>query len=321
MAGIRRSVPNSYRVPDMSLTLRQIRYFLAVAETGKISEAAADINVSPSAVTEAIKELENHLGTRLFVRGRSGVKLTYEGYRFLQHGKNILSAVANAEFALSKKTTSFSGRLDVGATITVSGYFMPRLISRFRKTFPNVDIRLHEHSRTVIERKIEKGQIDIGVVLVSNVTGSPHIEALTLFRSQRRLWISANHPFNACDQVSLAEVAKEPYIQLLIDEAEKTTVSYWQRHGFRPRVLFRTESVEAVRSMIAAGAGVTVLSDLVHRPWSLEGDRIETRPIVEYIPTMDTGLIWNVERPLSQSARSFIDFCRMEYTSGQPNLG
>lgn len=304
----------------MSLTLRQIRYFLAVAETGKISEAAANINVSPSSVTEAVKDLENHLSTRLFVRGRSGVKLTYEGYRFLQHSKNIMAAVADADFALSKKTTSFSGKLDVAATITVSGYFMPKLISRFRKTFPNVDIRMHEHSRTIIERKIQNGQLDVGVVLVSNITSAPDIRPLTLFRSQRRLWVSAHHPFNGRETVPLGDVAREPYIQLMIDEAEKTTISYWQHYGLRPRVIFRTESVEAVRSMIAGGAGVAVLSDMVHRPWSLEGDRIETRPISQTVPTMDTGLIWNNERPLSQAAQSFIDFCRMEYTSGRPNM-
>jgi len=301
----------------VSLTIRQIRYFIAAAETGKISEAAAAVNVSPSSVTEAVKELEVRFGTPLLLRQRNGVRLTYEGYRFLQHAKKILSAVADASFALSKQETNFSGRLDLAATITVFGYFLPHLLSRFRKTFTNLDVRLYEHTRKVIEKKVDRGQIDLGVVLTSNITGSPTMDALTLLRSQRRLWIKTDHDFADHDVVTLAEIAEEPYIQLMIDEAANTTRNYWSSYGLKPRIIFNTESVEGARSMIANGEGVTILSDMVYRPWSLEGERIETKAIREAVPTMDTGLIWNNTRPLSKPAQAFIDFCRMEYTSGQ----
>ena len=63
------------------------------------------------------------------------------------------------------------------------------------------------------------------------------------------------------------------------------------------------------------GSGVTILSDMVYRPWSLEGDRIEARDIVDNVPTMDVGLAWAKDRHLSKSARSFIEFCLMEYKS------
>jgi DNA-binding transcriptional LysR family regulator len=89
--------------------------------------------------------------------------------------------------------------------------------------------------------------------------------------------------------------------------------------GLTPNIALRTESVEAVRSMVAVGSGVTILSDMVYRPWSLEGVRIEAHDIVEGVPTMDVGLAWSKDGKLSKSARTFIEFFLMEYTSGSPS--
>jgi DNA-binding transcriptional LysR family regulator len=79
----------------------------------------------------------------------------------------------------------------------------------------------------------------------------------------------------------------------------------------------RTESVEAIRSLIAFRQGVTILSDMMYRPWSLEGSRIEVREVAANIPTMNTGLVWSHARDPSLQARAFIDFCRIEYDSGR----
>ena len=76
----------------MSFNIRQIRYFVAAAEAGKIVAAASAVGISPSAITEAIQELEEATGTRLVTRHRDGIKVTYDGYVFLQHGRNMPSA-------------------------------------------------------------------------------------------------------------------------------------------------------------------------------------------------------------------------------------
>ncbi len=104
----------------------------------------------------------------------------------------------------------------------------------------------------------------------------------------------------------------------MIDEAGVTHMNFWRKHNTTPQIIFRTESVEAVRSMVAVGSGVTILSDLVYRPWSLEGDRIDAHEIIDEVPTMDIGLAWSKDRKHSKCARSFIEFCMMEYTSGNP---
>ena len=100
-----------------------------------------------------------------------------------------------------------------------------------------------------------------------------------LIQSKRRLWLPVNHPLLQPKRVSLGDIAPAPYIMLTIDEADRTAMRYWETTRFRPTIVFRTSSVEAVRSMVATGAGVAILSDMVYRPWSLEGDRIEVRGV------------------------------------------
>ena len=127
-------------------------------------------------------------------------------------------------------------------------------------------------------------------------------------RSKRRLWTPPEHPLLKSPAVGLADVARYPYVMLTVDEASKTAGRYSARTPHQPDIIFRTSSVEAVRSMVAAGMGITVLSDMVYRPWSLEGQRIETRLLLDDIPTMDVGLAWVRGRPMLAATRAFHDF-------------
>src|ERR1700737_4847612 len=101
-----------------SVTFRQIRYFIAVAETGKISTAASMVGISPSAGTEAVGELTAVSGMKLFDRHPRGLTLTYEGHRLLAHCRNILSAVENAGYAMTRPNNDLSGTINIDVTIT-----------------------------------------------------------------------------------------------------------------------------------------------------------------------------------------------------------
>jgi DNA-binding transcriptional LysR family regulator len=302
----------------MSLNLRQIRYFVAAAEAGKVVAAASAIGISPSAITEAIQELEETVGTPLMTRHRGGIKVTYDGYVFLQHCRNILSALTAATSAVGQNRPRVAGRLSIGATITVAGYFLAVPLARFRRSFPDVDVKLKELDRKVIEKQLAQRQLDIGILLVSNLERGAELATETLAKSRRRLWTPTGHPLLLKTRVTLKDVAKEPYIQLQIDEAAATTLSYWSKYKLTPNVIFRTDSVEAVRSLVATGTGITILSDMVYRPWSLEGDKLESREIAAAIPTMDVGLAWSRAATLPPPAQAFIEFCRMEFLSGNP---
>ena len=298
----------------MSVSLKQIRYFIAAAESGQISQAAVELNVSQSAVTAAVQQLETSLGVRLFDRNPSGVALTPEGNRFLFHGRNVMAAVKEAVRVPRISGTAVAGSVRVGVTYTVAGYFLPRHLVRFACNLPNVTLELFEAPRDVIERQLIEGTLDIAVILVSNLEARDRLHSEILLRSRRQLWVPVEHPLLKAPRITLSEIAPLPYVMLTVDEASDTAGRYWTKTPHRPNVIFRTSSVEAVRSMVAAGMGVTVLSDMVYRSWSLEGHRLERRVVEADIPTMDVGLAWRRGEDFSPAARAFREFLTLAHS-------
>jgi len=293
------------------LTIRQLKYFSAAAELGKVSEAAVQLNVSQSAVTSAIRELEDMLGQQLFERQSRGVELTDAGRRFLSHAYSVLSAADDA-MRMPREAASVSGVLSLAATYTVIGYFLPHHLQRFAQRYPHVDLKVHELHREAIEEGLIADRYDLSVLLTGNVVSS-EITTETFFGSPRRLWLPAKHPLLDLDEVSLEDVAKEPYIMLTVDEAAYTSLRYWGRTPYQPDIKLRTSSVEAVRSMVANGLGVAILSDMVYRPWSLEGRRIETITLKDAAPAMNVGLAWKTGATYTPVMAAFRDYFRQLY--------
>ena len=305
----------------MSLSLRQIRYFIASAEAGKLSLAASQLGVSQSAVTEAIKALEQETGVSLLHRHGKGIELTVEGNQFLRHARAVVAAVSDATQAPRQARSGIAGSFSLAVTFTVAGYFLPAPLARFRRIFPNIAVQLFEMDRADIERKLIGGKIDLAVILTSNLSNADEIEGEELIRSRRRLWAPPNHPLLQARRLTLTRIAPEPYIMLTVDEAEDTALRYWKRTRHRPNVVFRTSSVEAVRSLVATGAGVSILSDMVYRPWSLEGDRIEARTLQDSVPSMDVGLAWKRDARVNPCAQVFRDFCHNTYNASGGQIG
>jgi DNA-binding transcriptional LysR family regulator len=194
------------------------------------------------------------------------------------------------------------------------GYFLPTPISRFMHSHPNVEINLVEQSRSGLEKAILRGDTDIGVAITSNIDSDKRYVSETLFQSGRSLWCSIKHPFAKLDEVPLQQVCEHPYIQLELDEAHRNTREIWAQHGIKPNKIIKTASVEGVRSLVANEQGLTILSGLLFRPWSLDGGRLQSRPVTEMIPSMNVGLVWNRDREIRPALKSFIDFFKQEFS-------
>ena len=294
----------------MNVTLRQVSYFLAVAEAGSVSGAAAALGISQSAITESLRALEAQTGATLFDRHSKGVTLTYQGHQFLRHSRLILAAVADAGRALNTRPEAVSGTLNLGVTNMVAGYFLADLLARFRRVFPNVTVRVFEEDRAYVEHLLVNGELHLALMLVSNLENRDALEHEAVARSPNRVWLPPDHPLLAQERIPLSSLAAEPMIMLTIDEMAETARAWWRTAGLRPNVVLNTASVEAVRSLVATGAGVTVLPDMAYRPWSLEGDRIEARPVEDPLPTVDVGLAWRRGSLLSEQARIFLELAR-----------
>lgn len=294
----------------MSLSLKSIRYFIAVAEAESVSGATQTLNISQSVVTEAIKGLETEFGAQLFVRHARGMVLTHAGHQFLRHAHQILATVRNAQQALAARPDTVTGRLNIGVTTMMTGYFLPYLLDHYKRVFPQVEVQVIEDQREYLEHLLVNGELDVAVLIVSNIDNTQAIEAESLVKAAWRLWMPANHPLRGLGSISLAEIADEAMIMLKVDELEDQTTAYWRTAGLRPKTVMRTASVEAVRSLVATGAGLAILPDILYRPWSLDGDRLEVRNILEDMPTVDIGIAWRRGLTPSPTTQNFVLIAR-----------
>lgn len=290
----------------MAISLKNIRYFIAVAEAESITGAAHELNLSQSVLTEAIKALESDLATSLFQRHARGMGLTHAGHQFLSHAHQILASVRNAEQALSTRPDSMTGSLNIGVTSLVTGYFLPYLLGRYRRMFPKVAIKVIEDQRDYIEHLLVNGELDVAVLIVSNLQNRQALESEVLVESPYRLWLPLNHPLNDLASISIEEMVNEPLVLLKLDELEDTTTATWRLAGHRPNVVLRTESVEAARSLVASGEGLSILPDMLYRPWSLDGDRLEARSLQEAMPSLQVGVAWRRGLHQSETTKNFL---------------
>lgn len=290
----------------MAFTLRQLQYFVAVAEQGSVTRAAQNLSISQSSVTEAIKELEGDLGVELFERHPRGLTITYNGHQFLRHATKILADVSDARNVFTETQNSTGGTLNIGVTSLVAGYVLSDLLARYRRACPGVEVSAIEDNGSYLEHLLIGGELDVAVMVISNLRDRMALQAEILETSPYRLWLPIGHPLVSADIISIADITKEPLIMLTVDEIEENTGKLLSALGARPHVAFRTRSVEAVRSLVATGAGVALLPDLVYRPWSLEGDRIESRDVSGALPVVQVGMVWRKGSSLPQAARDFV---------------
>lgn len=290
------------------VSLRQLRYFIAAAETKQLSMAAKKVHVAQSTVTNAILQLESSMSVKLFERHPQGVTLTAEGYNFYHRAREIYEQLNSALEEPHFQRYHLKGAIRMGASYTLLGYFLPPLMALFRQHYPDVDLDLLDLERPTIEEGVLAGDLELGLVLLSNSLQRQAFDYHILLRSRRQLWTAAHHPLSEQASASLQDIAAYPYIQLTIDEGEQATQRYWQAQGLKPNIVFRTTSMEGLRGLVAHGFGVSILADMVYRPWSLEGKKIEAIPILDVIPHLECALIWRKGVVLSEAAQAFQQF-------------
>jgi DNA-binding transcriptional LysR family regulator len=304
--------------PKERMNFKHLKYFVATAETGQVSRAAKLLSISQSSVTGSVRELEAHLGVTLFTRRAQGMELTKAGREFLQAARDILEKI-EAAHQINQSRSEITGTLTLAATYTVIGYFLPYHLGRLAQLYPGIDIQVVELNRQSIEEQLLQTRIDMAVALTSNIQRDG-IGTQTLLKSPRRLWVPASHAFNNGPDVTLAQIAREPYVMLTVDEAAHSSMKYWNQHNATPNIKLRTSSVEAVRSLVANGQGITILSDMVYRPWSLEGRRIEIMQTDVDIPTMDVGLAFNKTKVATSAMRTVKTYFTNTYLSPKLQL-
>jgi DNA-binding transcriptional LysR family regulator len=293
-----------------NITLKQFRYFIAVAETSSVAAAARMVNIAQSAITKSILELEDEVGTKLFERMPKGMQLTPDGHRFLLSARKVLSAVTDAGSLLRATPKGLSGQLTIGVSSLVAGYYLSEFVSRFRRTCPEVEMKLVEETPQFLEHLLINGEVDVAIML-SNMLAEPQaLASETLTRSPIRAWMAANHKLTELSEVTLEDCSGYPLVMLDADRIDDLLRSMWERRNLSPKVLMKTSSLEAVRSLVGQGAGIAILPDFLYRPWTLDAEHVDVRNLREAVSSVDVGLVWRRGLSMKATTQEFIETAR-----------
>ena len=202
---------------------------------------------------------------------------------------------------------SLAGAFVLGVAPVVAGYVLPDILTRFRRAFPRVKVTLVEDQPEYLDHMLVGGELDLAIMLRLGNTVPNACGFRVMGVSPHYVWLSHGHPLAEQQQISLRNLQTEPYIALASDVLESRMGAVWERLSFRPETVFRTTSIEAVRSLVASGHGVAVLPQLIYRPWSLEGEKIERRPVQEELPAADLLVMWRRGLTLGTPAQYFMD--------------
>ncbi len=262
-------------------TLKQLGYFLAVAEENTISAAASRLNVSQGALTEALGELESQLAVQLFVRRRAhGVMLTVEGRELLAYARATLSAAEDLQTAVHDRQVRLAGRVVVGCYMTLAPFVLPKLVAAFQREHPAVALEMFQDSGEVIAERLHQGQCDIAIIYDYSVT--PSMVCDELYSVLPRVVLPAGHRLADRDEIDLKELEEETNVLFDVEPALNNTQQILRQLGTTAKHQLRAKSIELVRSLVGHGLGYAIL--LHHPPTdvSYEGRPLVVRPIARF---------------------------------------
>jgi len=223
------------------MKLRQLQFFIAVAEELSFSRAAIKLHVAQPSLSTQIKVLEDEVGARLFERDKRHVSLTQAGRRFQNRVVTLLSLADSAKTEARSTERGQLGTIDLGYTaMSMFSTALPHAIRRFRQQVPNVVITLRE--LTSLEQLHELGErtLDVGVLRKVDVSAPKGISIVEWYRTPLVVAIPQDHPRAASSALSLADLKSEAFIMY---PRRAGTGIYWQvmdlctTAGFRPRVV------------------------------------------------------------------------------------
>lgn len=288
------------------MELRQIQYFIEVAKREHVTEAAIHLHIAQSAVSRQIFNLESELGVDLFIREGRNVKLTTIGRVFLQHVEEAVTILDNARREVKEYLDPGHGTIRIGFPSSLATYTMPTAISAFRDRYPEVKFQLKQGAYYDLIDRVAKGEIDMAL-LGPVPMKEKKVKGSILFSENLVALLPVSHQLANVSSLKLSQLREDGFIMFpggyILREI---LVEACQQQGFQPTVAFEGEDIDAIRGLVSAGLGVTVIPEIT----LIDGlPRATVKvPIIEPNVIRTVGIIIPRERQLLPTQNLFYHF-------------
>lgn len=284
------------------MEVHQLRYFVAVADEGSFSRAAAREHVAQPSLSQQIQKLEAEMDQRLFDRLPRSVVVTEAGKCLLEYARKILVEIADARRCVDELKREVVGRLAVGAIPTIAPYVLPALIEKFQRRYPKVTLEIFEDTTERLVRRMEDGEVDIA--LVSTCDESPALERHSLGKEALLALVPKGHQLAKKQKIKWSDLKSQKF--LLLHEMHCLSAQVYQflaAHHLRPELTVRGAQLGTIARMVAAGMGVTLVPQMMIEAEPVTG--CVALPFAPPVPLRELNVVRNPLRSQSKAAAAF----------------
>jgi DNA-binding transcriptional LysR family regulator len=289
---------------------RRLQVFHAVAKSLSFTKAAERLFMTQPAVTSQIRQLEDHVGTRLFDRSHGGISLTPAGVVALDYAERILALTTELETRLKEIGGRVSGILAIGASTTIAEFLLPRIIGEFMTCYPQVLPRVFVGNSESVQSRIEERTLDLG--FIEGDSHTPTLVSEVCCEDELRVVCAPAHALASQASVTVGELRELPYISRETGSGTRqVTDRYFQKSGIAPDTLntvVELGSPEAIKELVATGLGFAIISRAAVRKEIALGQLVQiplAPRLVRYLSVVNAK-----ERFHSQMVTTFIAFAK-----------
>jgi DNA-binding transcriptional LysR family regulator len=284
------------------MEIHQLRYFVAVAEEGNFSRAAARVRVAQPSLSQQIRKLEAEIGQPLFDRLPRSVVLTEAGRCLLDYARQILASIGDARRCVDELKGKIAGDVAVGAIPTVAPYVLPELVVTFQKHYPDVTLHLVEDVTAGISRRVEAGELD--VALASTCQRSPTLRVQHLGGEPLLALVPEAHALAKQTEITLDDLKSQRFLLLHEMHCLSQQVHYLlESRRLDPEVALAGSQLSTIANMVAAGIGVSIVPNMMVKHQAIPG--CTSLPFAPPMPERELNSLHNPLRFQSKAAAAF----------------
>lgn len=291
------------------MTLKQLEYFIAIAEAGHITAAAKNLNISQPPLSLQLKALEDEFGVQLFERDKRNLTITHEGLILLERAREIIHLVNETVRDLQNMGAEAQGTIHIGTIASVCNSLLPEKIMAFNKSHPQVDFQVFEGSSNHVMDLLNEGSIDVGIIREPFNTSLYH----SLFvREDEGGSEDADH-FAAIglpsffeglegDTISLAALKGKPLI--IHRRYHELLMNACRQKGFSPNIICQNTEIASSVSWAEAGIGVAIASYTASQQYA--NKKLVMKKLVHPTITTKSFLVWRKDTHMGNIVKQFI---------------